>query len=579
MIFHILTVLVLTTQLFLIHSTFTVYRRNSIATFHQVFLKNKSEDGSFISVVEFLDILNKTVEQYYQFPQQSIDTYQFFYNTTSGGGNSNHVVPVPIDMEIQYFTGSIKKSSSTSYQIDSNSLGPFNRTNSKQLLQQMEYITCSFRYRNTAYSILGKVDYIWTIEIQFQFGNHGGKANVYCLATPEIDQSGPSQGSNDIVIFKILNILLFLFSLVLLVLGIKRIIQNIKLLIKSKKRFQRLSEEDLVECPYKKWQEIPYSVRIGFISLWNISNLIGNIWILFATSFTLGSSPGISSTEYYRILIGLGSFITSVNLIKYLTYNERLYTLILTIERSFTRAARFIFSCSPIIFAYVLCGVSLFSEYSQEFQDLSSTCETLFALLNGDDIHSTFQKLDQVYPYPLLAKIYLYSFITLFVVAILNIFIFVIESSYISAKDTLKKKKHRFDSSRHHQHKNDFDIEKLLELLVEKDDPNQPISQLNPSINSINNNNNNINNINNNNNFPININNGAGSLSSSSHFDQRELQDILSSVNILQNRLSKIQNSGLHAHVIYHTCGVHCDTLDLTVSLERNFILEGSRTY
>eukprot|EP01132_Coremiostelium_polycephalum_P002270 gene2270-2795_t len=106
-------------------------------------------------------------------------------------------------------------------------------------------------------------------------------------------------------------------------------------------------------------------------------------------------------------------------------------------ERSFFRSARFILSCLPIAFGYALCGVSLFSEYSDEFSDINQTCETLFALMNGDDIHATFQKVEAAYPYPIIAKIYLYSFITLFVVAILNIFIFVIEGAYLSAKDVI----------------------------------------------------------------------------------------------------------------------------------------------
>jgi len=46
----------------------------------------------------------------------------------------------------------------------------------------------------------------------------------------------------------------------------------------------------------------------------------------------------------------------------------------------------------------------------------------------------TFEQLNENYPYPIVPTIYLYSFIALFITAILNIFIFIIEDSYHAAK-------------------------------------------------------------------------------------------------------------------------------------------------
>jgi hypothetical protein len=39
-----------------------------------------------------------------------------------------------------------------------------------------------------------------------------------------------------------------------------------------------------------------------------------------------------------------------------------------------------------------------------------------------------------VYPYPAIAQIYLFTFIALFITAILNIFIFIIEDSFRAAR-------------------------------------------------------------------------------------------------------------------------------------------------
>jgi len=368
MILHFILVIIITTQALLIHSIFTMYRRSTYKTFDQVFTPHKYSEDGLKTTVDFLSVLNRTVVNYYDFPTNSIEEYGFIINSN---------VINPIDMSIEYF--SLKSGgdaiinqfkSQEIYKLDlqsisNTSVGPFNITNTKDVISYLQKLTCSFQYKNTAYSIVGKVSYIWNIQVIFDFAQHGGKVFLSTESTPTIDPSKESS-ENDIIIFKILNSLLFSISSILLILGLKRIILNFILLGRAKERFNQLDYQALSRSPYNKWEDIPRSIKIKFINLWNLSNMVGNLGIVFATAITLGKSPGISSTEYYRIFIGIGSFISSINLMKYLTYNERLYTLILTIEKSLSRSARFIFSCFPIVFGYVLCGVSLFSEYSEE---------------------------------------------------------------------------------------------------------------------------------------------------------------------------------------------------------------------
>lgn len=55
---------------------------------------------------------------------------------------------------------------------------------------------------------------------------------------------------------------------------------------------------------------------------------------------------------------------------------------------------------------------------------------SLFALLNGDDIHAIFLDLEHNYPWVIVTRAYLYTFILLFITAVLNVFIFIIEDGY-----------------------------------------------------------------------------------------------------------------------------------------------------
>jgi len=56
----------------------------------------------------------------------------------------------------------------------------------------------------------------------------------------------------------------------------------------------------------------------------------------------------------------------------------------------------------------------------------------LFSLLNGDAIQDNFEQLHP--SYPVVSRIYLYTFISLFIYAVLNIFIAIVEDAFFAAK-------------------------------------------------------------------------------------------------------------------------------------------------
>jgi len=103
-----------------------------------------------------------------------------------------------------------------------------------------------------------------------------------------------------------------------------------------------------------------------------------------------------------------------------------------------------------------------------QFATLDQACVTLFSLLNGDVIHDVFDQLhpvcsfllpacmsaclpcscDPCFPsplcscylcftlqqHPVVSRIYIYSFISLFIYAVLNIFIAIIEDAFFASK-------------------------------------------------------------------------------------------------------------------------------------------------
>ncbi len=83
----------------------------------------------------------------------------------------------------------------------------------------------------------------------------------------------------------------------------------------------------------------------------------------------------------------------------------------------------------------MFCGWIVFGPYHTKFQSLSSTTETLFSLINGDDMYATFANLEtQSFVIWLFSQIYLLSFISLFIYVVLSLFIALIIDGYETVK-------------------------------------------------------------------------------------------------------------------------------------------------
>jgi hypothetical protein len=71
---------------------------------------------------------------------------------------------------------------------------------------------------------------------------------------------------------------------------------------------------------------------------------------------------------------------------------------------------------------------------------MDETATTLFCLIAGDDIHDTFERIaDGGYPLPFMGRLYIYTFVTIFLTSVLNVFIFLIEDAYDAAKQVLPR--------------------------------------------------------------------------------------------------------------------------------------------
>ena len=169
-----------------------------------------------------------------------------------------------------------------------------------------------------------------------------------------------------------------------------------------------------------------------------IFNIVACFFVMMGCLFGLSEEVGAATSSQYYMLSGLGVMLSCFNMLRYFEVNKRFYLHVETLRNASAHILRFLVSVSPIYWGYAIFGVLNFGPYTWKFESLDQASVTLFALLTGDDIHDTFRDIvDQSYPFPWVSRIYIYSFVTLFITTVLNVFIFIIEDAFLIAKINL----------------------------------------------------------------------------------------------------------------------------------------------
>lgn len=103
-----------------------------------------------------------------------------------------------------------------------------------------------------------------------------------------------------------------------------------------------------------------------------------------------------------------------------------------TLYLVFPELLKFMLCAGLLFMAFSLTGYIVLGPFHPKFENFYETIETLFGLLNGDDIYTTFDQIDSddntiAYVY---SRIFLYSFVILFIYFILNLFTSLVITAY-----------------------------------------------------------------------------------------------------------------------------------------------------
>lgn len=321
------------------------------------------------------------------------------------------------------------------YNLTVSDLGPFSKMNETEL---SSYIRATSYFR-IDFSVMNMLDYgssngydtcYWNGLMQKYSFTWRGRIDLSVIPSVKIcqDEFDKSWFNRDVGFNIILIMLILIAATISEILLFKSIYRHITL-------FQRFKEK-VKDMQYgndlKRWKE--------FFNLWFFISTVANIFDFVAAALCLkmflGAQGEDSTWKAPLAFTGLACMFSWFALVQFFEHFPKYYSLILTLRISAPKVARFVLGAAPVFFGFAMFGVAMFSSYSELFKDLGAASVTLFALLNGDVIHDVFTAL--LPAGPLISRGYLYLFISMFIYAVLNIFIAIVEDSYFTAKRNRK---------------------------------------------------------------------------------------------------------------------------------------------
>ncbi|XP_052815649.1 mucolipin-3-like isoform X2 [Mya arenaria] len=195
---------------------------------------------------------------------------------------------------------------------------------------------------------------------------------------------------------------------------------------------------------------------------WLIFCVTGDVFILIGTldlKYAMNDhreTVALPSYDELAFHIGMGCLLGWISILRFLKINIKFSLLFHTLYYSFWNVFAFIVCAGVLFVGFFACAYVSLGVYHVKFASQESSAETLFSLINGDDVYNTFASLDDRLAgdqktVKLHRNIIVYSFVILFTIIMLNLIIALFNSAY---ENVMQKEK------------NEDDIDAFLSLTV-----------------------------------------------------------------------------------------------------------------
>lgn len=184
------------------------------------------------------------------------------------------------------------------------------------------------------------------------------------------------------------------------------------------------------------WAKLARFRKTKFFSLWNLFTMTTNVLQVIGSAILL-MNHGRSGNVLINTLIGFAASGALLNMVRYFRFFPKSYLLILTLRYALPKSLRFIMCATVIYLAYAVLGMALFGEGTGAFSDLGQSIQTLFSIVNGDNITAYFQAMTKA-SNTFVSRCYVISFIFLCMWVALNILLGVVIEGYNQAVERVK---------------------------------------------------------------------------------------------------------------------------------------------
>ncbi|KAL0234555.1 hypothetical protein PCE1_001591 [Barthelona sp. PCE] len=422
----------------------------------------------FHDLETIIDQVNYTTEQYYKFPRESLTIFQRPWTCPSTYDRPYFLdeslylehgcemlkpslqfisvdhIPADInitDANMRLYQEIIK----STHELDSLGYGnPFIDLEGYQIKELFSLIDrFQMKLRVVSFDIMdhGAVKYVWDFLGDYDvLQGHG--VVLYTLES-EVGFKPPENvdwrwGITFFPLRFTTDALIILISFMSIVLGIKAIISGNSLHKRVKRRQEQLVFHGIFPEDFHEQAKIIHP--FAFIDFWFIIQIIGNIFNIIGAVADANIIIGaVTRPQFVSILNGVGGLLAWFNLTRYLEYFSKYYVLINTFKKAAPMLSKFMVSIIPVYGGYAAYGYMVFGSMSSRwFGSYVQSIITLFCMMNGDQMRDIFDEMYAVSPTA--SRIFGYTFVILFIYAVLNIFIVICEHAYHVSQFEMEEK-------------------------------------------------------------------------------------------------------------------------------------------
>ena len=424
--FPLSLILISTSLVYILAANDWAYNRSSHTDWNNILFKTgMAPDDSIDNVVfytrmdEVKESLAYIVDQYYTFfGSESIDYWEYWFDD-----DTNKISPM--EMVVRYRNGDGKQR----YFLHSrDDLGIFNATGMAlgEVFDELSSVEVNFIMRHLELSynrfcIDWRVKYSISFDTAVSMSGHLSYDVEYC--PQKTDDLIPSIVVGLYVALCVVAVLSFLTSLA----------PTIQILVKWRK------DPSSIQVQTNRKEE---RNRFGAFSCfnswppeldrWLVVAFLGDICAITVSITSIHRRikfDKVVSHDYSELFLGLSCLFTWLRLVPIVgSFGPKYAVLMETMDRSAPFLARFFLGALPVFMGFAMFGYAVFSSITRSFRDVGTSSQTLFSILNGDQLYITFNDLSQ--KNRILGQIYLFTFMILFISCVTKVMLAGIEYFY-----------------------------------------------------------------------------------------------------------------------------------------------------